>query len=1202
MAQSANLSARLQRRKSSVLTRASLRQSPHKADFAETLECRLIFSATFAAAANQPVGDGVDFVESVDLNGDGNRDLVLSSYESGGLKILLGNGDSTFQTPTQVILANAPDHVAAADLNGDSRIDLITTSYENDSIGVLLGNGDGSFLPVANYAAGTGPRMVAVGDFTGDGRPDLAVGKSFGTTLTILRNNGNGTFQSPINTTVAFRPVDLVTGDFNGDGKIDLAAADFVANRVALMLGQGNATFQTATTYTTGSGPASIAAGDFNADGKLDVVTANFFGDNVSLLLGNGNGSLQAAANFASGNGATFVVPSDLDGDGTLDLAVANADADTVSVLFNTAGSFASPASYAVGDSPRSLAVANFNGSGLDLAVANQNSANVSILLGSGVVPPPTASAGGPYTVSEGSTVQLSALGSSGVGITCEWDLDNDGIYGETGTAAKRGNEVGFTPTFSAVGIDGPDSRPVRVRVTSSLGSSATALANVTIQNVAPTLTISGSSSAVEGSPYTLSLAASDPGPDTITSWTINWGNGVVQVVSGNPSSVTRAFPDNGTFTITATATDEDGTHSANTRTVSVSNVIPTLAIAGAANATLGQPYVLNLSSADPGTDTIVRWTISWGNGSTTVVDGNPSSATHTYSTSGTFTVTATATDEDGTFSAGSRTVTASAAPVAIAGTVYNTAEGGSVALSSASSTGSALTFAWDLDGDNVFGETGIAASRGVETGANVTFSAVGLDGPDTHTVRLRVTDALNRTSTASASVVVANVAPTVAIVGNGGMVAGDTYTLFLSASDPGPDTISSWMIDWGDGTLVTTDATPPSLSRTFDIAGTYTLSAAVVDEDGTYSTNSITLVVSPIPDVTPPSAVLSPLGTTSSAGGSSRWFSVTYDDNIAVDLATIDSSDILVSGPGGFQQSAAYISLADGSGAARVATYRFAAPGGSWDWSDNGSYTFSLNTAQVADPSGNFIPADVLGLMVVAIAPPDSAGNDFATARTLSGLSGGTVRIATDIVGPLDRNDFYRVNVNSTLDVSIKLSELTDRADLWLYDANGNDITSSRRGGTSDELILRTLQSGTYFVRVAYVGTVSHTDYRLRLGASVPPVDPGIASAINRGTLGTGAVSAVSGELTSADPFDYYRFALAAPATVYLKLSELADNADLQLLDSAGQVIATSARGGTSDDTIRLTLQAGTYHVRVFLSGTLGTTYRLRLANETPA
>src|SRR6185295_16433810 len=176
----------------------------------------------------------------------------------------------------------------------------------------------------------------------------------------------------------------------------------------------------------------------------------------------------------------------------------------------------------------------------------------------------------------------------------------------------------------------------------------------VTVHNVAPTLTISGASDVNEGSSYTLNLSSSDPGTDTISQWTINWGD-TTQVVIGNPSSVSHTYADgDASYTVSATATDEDGTFAAgNTVAVSVHNVAPTLAISGVADVNEGSLYTLNLSSSDPGADTITQWTINWGD-SVQVVVGNPASVTHTYTDGdANYVISATATDEDGTFGAG---------------------------------------------------------------------------------------------------------------------------------------------------------------------------------------------------------------------------------------------------------------------------------------------------------------------------------------------------------------------------------------------------------------------------------------------------------------------------------------------------------------------------------------------------------------------
>lgn len=40
--------------------------------------------------------------------------------------------------------------------------------------------------------------------------------------------------------------------------------------------------------------------------------------------------------------------------------------------------------------------------------------------------------------------------------VNLEWDLDEDGVYGETGDQATQGDEVGESPTFDASDLDGP--------------------------------------------------------------------------------------------------------------------------------------------------------------------------------------------------------------------------------------------------------------------------------------------------------------------------------------------------------------------------------------------------------------------------------------------------------------------------------------------------------------------------------------------------------------------------------------------------------------------------------------------------------------------------------------------------------------------------------------------------------------------------
>jgi hypothetical protein len=123
-----------------------------------------------------------------------------------------------------------------------------------------------------------------------------------------------------------------------------------------------------------------------------------------------------------------------------------------------------------------------------------------------------------------------------------------------------------------------------------------------------------------------------------------------------------------------------------------------------------------------------------------------------------------------------------------------------------------------------------------------------------------------------------------------------------------------------------------------------------------------------PTTDTTAPTATLSAPAVTT-AGGTTYDFTVTYSDNIAIDVASLDGSDMRVTGPNGFNQLATLVSRSSTTnGTPRTAIYRITAPGGSWDSTDNGTYSFALQANQVRDAAGNVAAARTVGTVSVTI------------------------------------------------------------------------------------------------------------------------------------------------------------------------------------------------------------------------------------------
>jgi FG-GAP-like repeat/Bacterial Ig-like domain (group 3) len=262
-----------------------------------------------------------------DFNGDGNQDLaVLSAQGIGSVNIYLGNGNGTFQSARNFLVAastSASRLLAVGDFNRDGIQDLVATNSGLNQVAVILGNGDGTFNAPAYYSTAAGPWNVVVGDINNDGFLDLAVASDGGASATILQGNGDGTFKTAISVATGASQVGSVAlGDFNGDGFLDLATTSAPDNAVYILLNQGTATpaFGSPTKIAMNSGPYYLTIGDFNRDGITDIISANNVNSTVGVLLGKGGGAFNAATYYTVAANAIFANEADINGDGQVDL------------------------------------------------------------------------------------------------------------------------------------------------------------------------------------------------------------------------------------------------------------------------------------------------------------------------------------------------------------------------------------------------------------------------------------------------------------------------------------------------------------------------------------------------------------------------------------------------------------------------------------------------------------------------------------------------------------------------------------------------------------------------------------------------------------------------------------------------------------------------------------------------------------------
>jgi len=514
------------------------------------------------AAASGTVLSGGTFVTLGDFNGDGKPDLAVTGSYGNSVTILLGDGTGGF-TPapgSPFGAGSGPGPAVVGDFNGDGKPDLAIVDFNDDTVTLLLGDGTGWFItaPGNPFKAGANLRAFAVADFNGDGKSDLAIPNYLDQTVTVLLGGSPTTM--PLFTTpqgnpfpAEINPFSVAIGDFNGDGSLDLAIAGQYNVTASMGNGKGGFTASSGGLLDPEIFPLSIAVGDFNGDGNPDLVIADdtALSKNVRVLLGNGRGGFTAAPGkpFVVGRSPGSVAVGDFNADGNLDLAVADSDDNNVTVLLGdgTGGfSAASGSPFPAGSDPQSVVVGDFNGDGKpDLAIANGGSSNVTVLLGNGT---------GGFAAAPGSPVPV----GSGPRSLAVGDFNGDGKL-DLAVANYNDNTV---TVLLGDGMGGFTARGGPLRVGSNPSSAAVADFNgdgkpdLAVANYKDnTVTVllgdgTGGFTAVSGSPFPVGVGPnsvavgdfnSDGEPDLVT--TNYKDNTVTVLLNGVPPLVTLISP-----------------------------------------------------------------------------------------------------------------------------------------------------------------------------------------------------------------------------------------------------------------------------------------------------------------------------------------------------------------------------------------------------------------------------------------------------------------------------------------------------------------------------------------------------------------------------------------------------------------------------------------------------------------------------------
>jgi hypothetical protein len=131
---------------------------------------------TFQSDIPYSTANGGSSAATADINGDGKLDIVTN-----GLSVLLGNGDGTFTNDggVEFFSSGSTADVNIGDFNGDGKLDAAILDNQTGQIALLLGNGDGTFQNPTDQLYAARATSLSMGDFVGNGGLDLVSGFIF---------------------------------------------------------------------------------------------------------------------------------------------------------------------------------------------------------------------------------------------------------------------------------------------------------------------------------------------------------------------------------------------------------------------------------------------------------------------------------------------------------------------------------------------------------------------------------------------------------------------------------------------------------------------------------------------------------------------------------------------------------------------------------------------------------------------------------------------------------------------------------------------------------------------------------------------------------------------------------------------------------------------------------------------------------------
>ena len=179
--------------------------------------------------------DGANSVYALDLDGDGDQDVLSASENDDKIAWYENDGNQEFTEHIISVNADGARSVYALDLDGDGDQDVLSASENDDKIAWYENDGNQEFTEHIISVNADGARSVYALDLDNDNNPDIIVGAGSLNSSKIIwyKNNGDKTFTEYIISTDANQTESVFALDLDGDRDYDVLSASFNDNKIA---------------------------------------------------------------------------------------------------------------------------------------------------------------------------------------------------------------------------------------------------------------------------------------------------------------------------------------------------------------------------------------------------------------------------------------------------------------------------------------------------------------------------------------------------------------------------------------------------------------------------------------------------------------------------------------------------------------------------------------------------------------------------------------------------------------------------------------------------------------------------------------------------------------------------------------------------------------------------------------------------------